>query len=73
MDMPAVEREPFVEMRGQAPRPLVDVLDAISAARRMTRWDLVLHILGEWGDQAQREAVSLLRVAGTDMIEGQKK
>lgn len=34
-----------VELRGMCPREIVDLLDAVSAARRMTRMDLVIEVL----------------------------
>lgn len=53
-----------VEIRGQAPRLIVDVLDAISLTRRITRWELVNSILTEWADDRMREATAVMRVAG---------
>ena len=62
----AVDRDPYVELRGQAARTIVDVLDAVSAARRLNRWELIVQILEGWCEQQQREAVSILRVVGDD-------
>lgn len=53
-----------VEIRGMAPRLIVDVLDAISITRRITRWELVNSILNDWADDRMREATAVMRVAG---------
>lgn len=60
------DKDPFVELRGQGPRTLVDVLDAVSTARRLNRWELIVQILEVWAEQQQREAIAILRVAGTE-------
>lgn len=52
-----------VELRGQAPRLTADVLDAISARRGMTRWDLVLEVLNRYTDERLQEAIAITRVA----------
>lgn len=51
-----------VELRGHAPRELVDVLDAVSAARRMTRTELVNEVLAAWAADKRREAEAIFRV-----------
>lgn len=53
-----------VELRGQAPRTLVDVLDAVSAHRRITRWELIAEILERWADDKMAETTAILRVTG---------
>ncbi len=53
-----------VELRGQAPREIVDMLDAISTHRRITRWELLIELLSEWRDDKEREAVVVARVTG---------
>ena len=53
-----------VELRGHAPRTLVDVLDAVSAHRRITRWELITEILERWGDDKMAETTAILRVTG---------
>lgn len=59
--------DPFVELRGQAPRLIVDVLDAVSASRRISRWELVNEILEHYADDRMREATAVLRVTtGSD-------
>lgn len=55
-----------IELRGQAPRLIVDVLDAISLTRRITRWELVNEILTTWADDRMKEATAVMRVAGGD-------
>lgn len=46
------------------PRTLVDVLDAVSAHRRMTRWELITEILERWADDKMAETTAILRVTG---------
>lgn len=52
----------LVELRGQAPRTLVDVLDAVSSHRRVSRWDLITEILEHWADDKMAETTAILRV-----------
>lgn len=58
------DSDPFVELRGKAPRTVVGVLDAISSAQRKDRWELVNEILSGWADDRMREATAVLRVTG---------
>lgn len=51
-----------VELRGQASRTVVDMLDAISGARRVSRWELITEILQQWHDQQMREVTAVMRV-----------
>lgn len=37
-----------IELRGNCPRLIVDVLDAVSQSRRMTRTELVNEVLKGW-------------------------
>lgn len=53
-----------IELRGSAPRPLIDVLDAVSSHRRMTRWELITEILERWADDKMAETTAILRVTG---------
>jgi hypothetical protein len=53
-----------VELRGMCPRNVVDVLDAISGARRISRTELVNAVLSEWADARMHEAVLIQRVVG---------
>lgn len=53
-----------VELRGDCPREIVDMLDAVSTAKRITRTDLVNRILADWARRKWHEAVSIQRVAG---------
>ena len=53
-----------VELRGQASRDLVDMLDAISSHRRITRWQLIEEILSQWREDKERETVIVARVTG---------
>lgn len=50
-----------VELRGPCPRETVDVLDAISMARNLTRTQMVNEILGEWARRIQHEHMVLAR------------
>ena len=50
-----------VELRGNTPRTVVAVIDAVSTARRLTRMELVNKILAEWAEQQQAEAVAIER------------
>lgn len=51
-----------VELRGECPRLTVDVLDAVSNARRINRTELVNQILGEWAQQQLLESSLIARV-----------
>jgi len=53
-----------IELRGQAPKSLVDVLDAVSSHRRITRWELIAEILERWADDKLAETTAILRVTG---------
>lgn len=59
MDIP---RDNQVELRGMLPRDVVDVLDAVSSAKRMTRFELVSRILASWAQQKNHEAMLVHRV-----------
>lgn len=50
------------ELRGDVPRSIVDVLDAVSHARRKSRFELVVEILEAWRDQQMREVIAVTRV-----------
>ena len=67
MDRPSFSRgaEPTTELRGECPRSIVNVLDAISMARGFpTRNALVNQILTEWVDKVLHEHSVLQRVVG---------
>lgn len=53
-----------VELRGQCARDVVNVLDAVSTARRMNRMELVNEILAEWALRQRQIAEAIHRVAG---------
>jgi hypothetical protein len=57
-------RDDDVELRGMCPRRVVDVLDAVSNARRITRTELVNAVLSEWADARVHEANLVQRVRG---------
>jgi hypothetical protein len=52
------------ELRGECPREILDVLDAISTARDMTRTQLVNEVLGNWARQVRHEHMIVARVCG---------
>lgn len=56
--------EPTTELRGECPRHIVNVLDAISVAREQTRTSLVNEILGVWAEKVRHEHMMLARVEG---------
>jgi len=49
-----------IELRGMCPRDVVDVLDAVSTARRMSRHELVVEVLAVWA----KEQVHIANVLG---------
>lgn len=51
-----------VELRGMCPRETVDVIDAVSAARRMSRTDLINDILASWVVDRMNESMLIQRV-----------
>lgn len=61
--VPMATPENSVELRGDCPRDVIDVIDAISAARRLTRTQLVNEILGDWVRQKLHEVKLVHRVA----------
>jgi hypothetical protein len=55
---------PDVELRGDIPRTIIDVLDAVSAHRRIKRFELVTEILTQWADDKMAEVTAVARVTG---------
>jgi hypothetical protein len=55
-------RDSQVELRGMLSREVVDVLDAVSSAKRMTRIELVSRILADWAGRKHHEAMLVHRV-----------
>lgn len=51
-----------VELRGDCPREIVDVLDAVAIARDVTRIELVNTILRKWARERSHEAMLVARV-----------
>jgi hypothetical protein len=51
------------ELRGDCPREILNVLDAVSLARNKTRIALVNEILGAWAEKVTHEAMLVSRVA----------
>ena len=56
------EDDLVVELRGNCPREVVDVLDAVSQAKRISRMELVNRILCEWKDLKVHESNLIHRV-----------
>ena len=57
------------ELRTDCPKSVIDILDAVSLAQRLTRGQLVVRVLSEWADQRHREAsliAKLVRINPTD-------
>lgn len=53
-----------LELRGDCPRRIVDVLDAVSMARNISRTALVNEVLGAFAEKVVHEASLVARVAG---------
>ena len=51
------------ELRTECPLEVVNVLDAVSLAQRLTRGQLVVRILSEWAEQRHREAILIARLS----------
>lgn len=51
-----------VELRGECPRHIVDVLDAVAVARDKTRIQIANEVLGAWADKVLHEATLVQRV-----------
>lgn len=60
-----------IELRGTCPRETVDVLDAVSAARGMSRIQIVNEVLGEWARQQMHVANVLQRVLRRNPAHGE--
>lgn len=56
------DTENSVELRCETPKSVIDVIDAVSLARRMKRHELVNEILSEYAQAKTREATAILRV-----------
>lgn len=51
-----------IELRGQCPREIIDVIDAWSAAKRINRMEAVNVILRSWAKNKVREHTIFARV-----------
>lgn len=51
-----------VELRGDIPRDVADVIDASSQAKRVSRMEIVNLILLEWAEHKRYEATLIVRV-----------
>ena len=54
----------LIELRGMTPRSTIDVLDAVSIARKVTRIELVNEILGSWATEQMHIAQRICSVVG---------
>jgi hypothetical protein len=52
-----------VELRGPCPKTTVDVIDAVSMARRLSRTEMVNLILAEWAEGRVHEANLITRLS----------
>jgi hypothetical protein len=67
--------DPLVELRGMCPRETIDVIDAVSAARRISRTELVNEVLGKWAADEVHVAkaiCSVVRSHGSEPEGGRK-
>ena len=56
------------ELRGDCPRKIIDVLDAVSMARDQTRIALVNEILGAWAKKVLHESSLVHKIAGINPV-----
>jgi hypothetical protein len=63
----------LVELRGNTPRQIIDVIDAVSSARRISRIELVNRILSKWARDQLHEANVVARVirGNPPLVEGE--
>jgi len=55
-------RPGHVELREEIPRDLIDVIDAVSAARGVSRRQVVMDVLHVWASDRVHEATVIMRV-----------
>lgn len=69
------DRTDRVELRGMAPRRLVDLLDAVSLSRKCARQDVLVDVLNRWADDLVHEASMVMRIAGANgsSTDGERK
>lgn len=60
------DRSDRIELRGMAPRRIVDLLDAVSISRSLSRQDILVQVLSKWADEITREALLIVRVSGAN-------
>ncbi|MCC6530946.1 MAG: hypothetical protein IT531_00215 [Burkholderiales bacterium] len=51
-----------VELRGHVDKDIIDVIDAVSIARDVTRIDVVEEVLRRWADERVKEAKLMNRL-----------
>lgn len=52
----------LIELRGEIPRDLIEVLDAVATAERTNRMAVLRTILREWADREVHRSTLILRV-----------
>lgn len=57
-----------VELRGECPRHIVDMLDAVSMAENTTRTALVNKILAKWEEEERHKDSIVARVLGLKAV-----
>lgn len=69
------DRSDRIELRGMAPRRLVDLLDAVSISRKTSRQEILVQVLSKWADEITDEALSIVRVSGLNgsSTDGERK
>lgn len=60
-----------VEMRFDCPKAVVDIIDAVSLAQRLTRGQAAVRVLSEWAEQRHREASLIARVTRINPIDAE--
>ena len=60
--LPLERHNDFVEIRGQLPRRVINVIDAVAINQRIDRFSALRNILTAWADEKVREATLITRV-----------
>lgn len=59
-------RDGTVELRGECPHWIVNVIDAVSMTSNRSRTAVINEILGKWAGQKHREAMMVQKLAGSN-------
>ena len=57
-----LDGQSLVELRGDIPRELIDVIDAVAMAEKSNRMTVVRKILGEWVEEQVHRSTLILRI-----------